>query len=67
MRPELVPQLKLISTTLSVTMKKNGIEFCFDTPYKTDHFASFILTDIKCGKSLPRMISTFNKKKLSEK
>ena len=40
----------------------NGIEFCFDTPYKTDHFASFILTDIKCGKSLPRIISTFNKK-----
>ena len=40
----------------------NGIEFCFDTPYKTDHFASFILMDIKCGKSLPRIISTFNKK-----
>ena len=40
----------------------NGIEFCFDTPYKTDHFVSFILTDIKCGKSLPRIISTFNKK-----
>ena len=40
----------------------NGIEFCFDTPYKTDHFASFILTDIKCGKILPRIISTFNKK-----
>ena len=40
----------------------NGIEFCFDTPNKTDHFASFILTDIKCGKSLPRIISTFNKK-----
>ena len=40
----------------------NGIEFCFDTPYKTDHFASFILTDIKCGRSLPRIISTFNKK-----
>ena len=40
----------------------NGIEFCFDTPYKTDHFASFILTDIKCGKILPRIITTFNKK-----
>ena len=40
----------------------NGIEFCFDTRYKTDHFASFILTDIKCGKILPRIISTFNKK-----
>ena len=40
----------------------NGIEFCMDTPYKTDHFASFILTDIKCGKNLPRIISTFNKK-----
>ena len=39
----------------------NGIEFCFDTPYKTDHFASFILTDIKCGINLPRIISTFNK------
>ena len=40
----------------------NGIEFCFDTPYKTDHFASFILTEIKCGKILPRIISTLNKK-----
>ena len=40
----------------------NGIEFCFDTPYKTDHFASIILTDIKCGKSFPRITSTFNMK-----
>ena len=27
MRPELVPQLKLISTTLSVTMKQTALNF----------------------------------------
>ena len=46
----------------------NGNEICFDKPYKTDHVASLILTNIKCEeKNMPKTNFIFKKIIINEK
>ena len=38
----------------------NRIENCCDAPYRTDHFASLLLTNLKSGKNESKKKFTFN-------
>ena len=54
------PSAKTQNDCLISDYETNKKIFCFDALYKTDHFASLVVKNVKRGKILPKIFYTFN-------